>query len=144
MVQWMPKAKAYGATLREVNRLTEKVMEAQAELQKLNDKAEADKKIKEKAEAEAESLRRDYIFGQAAILASQLKEGEPCPVCGSIHHPHPAVSDKKLPTEEEVKKAQEKAAKAAETWSDSTQLAQQYQVSAYVSAIPSRAMPKPK
>lgn len=135
MVQWMPKAKAYGATLREVNRLTEKVMEAQAELQKLNDKAEADKEIKEKAEAEAESLRRDYIFGQAAILASQLKEGEPCPVCGSIHHPRPAVSDKKLPTEEEVKKAQEKAAKAAETWSDSTQLAQQYQVSAYVSAI---------
>ena len=51
MVQWMPKAKAYGATLREVNRLTEKVMEAQAELQKLNAKAEADKKIKEKAEA---------------------------------------------------------------------------------------------
>ena len=34
-----------------------------------------------------------------------------------------------------MKKAQEKAAKAAETWSDSTQLAQQYQVSAYVSAI---------
>ena len=135
MVQWMPKAKAYGATLREVNRLTEKVMEAQAELQKLNAKAEADRKIKEQAEAEAESLRRDYIFGQAAILASQLKDGEPCPVCGSIHHPHPAVSDKKLPTEDEVKKAQERAAKAAETWSDSTQLAQQYQVSAYVSAI---------
>lgn len=135
MVQWMPKAKAYGATLREVNRLTEKVMEAQAELQKLNDKAEADRKIKEKAEAEAEALRRDYIFGQAAILASQLKDGEPCPVCGSIHHPRPALSDKKLPTEEEVKRAQERASKAAETWSDSTQLAQQYQVSAYVSAI---------
>lgn len=135
MVQWMPKAKAYGATLREVNRLTEKVMEAQAELQKLNDKAEADRKMKEKAEAEAEALRRDYIFGQAAILASQLKDGEPCPVCGSIHHPRPAHSDKKLPTEEEVKRAQERASKAAETWSDSTQLAQQYQVSAYVSAI---------
>ena len=135
MTQWMPKAKAYGATLREVNRLTEKVEEATKEVQKLNAKAEADRKIKEAAEAEAEALRRDYIFGQAAILASQLRDGEPCPVCGSVHHPRPAVSDRNLPTEEEVKKAQERAAKAAETWNDSTQLAQQYQVSAYVSAI---------
>ena len=25
---------------------------------------------------------------QAGILASHLKENEPCPVCGSTHHPH--------------------------------------------------------
>jgi len=29
--------------------------------------------------------------GQAALLAAELKEGEPCPVCGSDEHPKPAA-----------------------------------------------------
>jgi len=30
--------------------------------------------------------------GQAALLAADLKEGEPCPVCGSDEHPKPAAN----------------------------------------------------
>lgn len=29
----------------------------------------------------------------SAVLASVLKENEPCPVCGSVHHPKPAVDE---------------------------------------------------
>ena len=29
--------------------------------------------------------------GMAAVLASSLKDNTPCPVCGSLHHPSPAV-----------------------------------------------------
>ena len=37
---------------------------------------------------DAESL---FFRSQAGLLASRLKPDEPCPVCGSIHHPDPAV-----------------------------------------------------
>ena len=42
----------------------------------------------------AEYVQKQDLFfdSQAGILASEfLKEGEPCPVCGSTSHPHPAV-----------------------------------------------------
>lgn len=33
---------------------------------------------------------RQFIRGQAALLALELRQGEPCPVCGSVSHPAPA------------------------------------------------------
>ncbi|MDO4473248.1 MAG: SMC family ATPase [Eubacteriales bacterium] len=50
-----------------------------------------------RAEAVLENCR-------AGILAMGLKEGEKCPVCGSVHHPEPAVLPKESVTEEELKK----------------------------------------
>lgn len=33
---------------------------------------------------------------QSAVLAAQLEEGKPCPVCGSVHHPAPASFTHKI------------------------------------------------
>ena len=40
---------------------------------------------------ELESLRLVYERKAAYVLAKDLKKNEPCPVCGSTHHPAPAV-----------------------------------------------------
>ncbi len=49
---------------------------------------------------EHKALLDDYLAGITGILARDLEEGKPCPVCGSIEHPHKAhVSDKAVSKE---------------------------------------------
>lgn len=49
-----------------------------------------------------------YRLSQAGILASKLKENEPCPVCGSLEHPHLANFTGKLINDDDLKKAKNK------------------------------------
>ncbi len=46
---------------------------------------------------QSRQLELDWHLWQAAILASQLENGQPCPVCGSLNHPAKAISEKELP-----------------------------------------------
>lgn len=51
-----------------------------------------------------ELLEDNFRRGQAGLLAKDLKEGIPCPVCGSTKHPKLAQLIEGVPTEEELKK----------------------------------------
>ena len=62
--------------------------------------------------------RRAFLDEQAGILAETLTEGVPCPVCGSLSHPAPAVKSEDAPTEAQLnqaKKAADAAIKSAES-----------------------------
>ena len=48
-------------------------------------------------------MHRAFLDAQAGILAGSLQAGIPCPVCGSVEHPRPAVLSEHAPTEEQVK-----------------------------------------
>lgn len=64
------------------------------------------------AKALMDELEKKWIHGQAAILAANLHNDEACPVCGSLHHPSPAIGqEKSIPTEEDLKAAKEQSAK---------------------------------
>lgn len=57
-------------------------------------------------------MNRSFLNEQAGILAQQLKENSPCPVCGSTVHPNIAQKSDSAPTESELKKAKQKSDKA--------------------------------
>ena len=52
-------------------------------------------------------LERLFFDAQAGILAAALKEGEKCPVCGSVHHPQPAVLLQEAPTQKQLQAEKE-------------------------------------
>lgn len=45
----------------------------------------------DKRETTYKQVRRRWMDSQAANLAEKLEDNEPCPVCGALEHPHPAV-----------------------------------------------------
>ena len=77
--------------------------------------------IYKKAEAKSAEATENYLIlnkafldEQAGILAKDLTEGTPCPVCGSTTHPQKAVTSDSAPTEAQLKSAK-KAADDAQT-----------------------------
>lgn len=52
--------------------------------------------------AEYERLHSLYLLDQAGILADELHSGAPCPVCGALEHPSPAVHIENAPNQAQV------------------------------------------
>ena len=66
----------------------------------------------DEARARRDALERAFLDAQAGLLAENLTEGAPCPVCGSTHHPARALLPHTAPTQAQVEAAQQAAAAA--------------------------------
>ncbi|MCM1226563.1 MAG: SMC family ATPase [Clostridium sp.] len=76
-------------------------------------KLKAENSVTDKAYREAFDR---FIYGQAGILAKELLENEPCPVCGSLHHPSPAKAADNIPTQEEIDELKKSAAESLDLY----------------------------
>lgn len=63
--------------------------------------------VAEKTLSDYNSKNTAFLNEQAGILAEQLKENSPCPVCGSTLHPCLAQKSEKAPTEAQLKTAKQ-------------------------------------
>ena len=75
------------------------------------DSADKVKRLSEKYEQNY----RAFIDDRAGVLAEGLKDGEPCPVCGSREHPSPARKQVGAPSEHELERMKAELEKARRT-----------------------------
>lgn len=102
------RLRSQGAEYNELKTLLEAYEEAS---EKWNRAAVTYQAVCGKEQELGESYRRQhraFLDDQAGILAAELAENQPCPVCGSLHHPLPAVKTDDAPTRETVEQSQKR------------------------------------
>ncbi len=92
--------------LREIDRMHGDLSSKQEEYRR------ASAKQKEKRQI-YEQMQQCYLDEQAGVLAEQLKDGTPCPVCGALNHPKPAVRQAGAPDQKAVGQAKKEWEKSS-------------------------------
>ena len=93
--------------LGDLNKLLDRCLDAQQSVSSAQEAYHQAQQRANEAELSYHRKNRAFLDAQAGILAQSLKENQPCPVCGALHHPALAALSEEAPTEAELNAAKE-------------------------------------
>ena len=139
MQDLVPKAKLYGAAVQALKNAKNALSRAEEETKRLQAAAEAARKARDEQKEKADAVRKSYIEGQAFLLAEELEDGVPCPVCGAIHHPAPARGGDNVAKAEDVERAQKEYERASAAYDRANDAKEKHSTGAYAKAVSDHA-----
>ena len=139
MQDLVPKAKLYGAAVQALKNAKNALSRAEEETKRLQAAAEAARKARDEQKEKADAVRKSYIEGQAFLLAEELEDGVPCPVCGAIHHPAPARGGDHVAKAEDVERAQKEYERASAAYDRANDAKEKHSTGAYAKAVSDHA-----
>lgn len=80
------------------------------ELDNLRSEERKQKELHDQSAREYAQLESRWLEGQAGLLAGHLRDGAPCPVCGSAEHPRKAAVSADMPSREELERQRNRKA----------------------------------
>lgn len=96
--------------------LTAQISTRNAEINRVETDVDALKSRSDESSTGQKRIEHAWHAGQARLLAAELTDGAPCPVCGSLEHPRPASGDAPVPDEAAVEQVRALATQAHERW----------------------------
>ena len=109
MISQKEKAEERKARMETLSEVLVSYTEKSDDLKRLREEYLGAFRKRDLAVSEYELKNKAFLDEQAGIIAEALEDGKPCPVCGSIDHPHIAKKSEQAPTETQLKKAKKTA-----------------------------------
>lgn len=98
--------------------LQRKLEAAERQSKELDSRAQQLSSAFEQAKKEQEHLQKRWLANAACALAQQLREGDPCPVCGSTHHAGAPRQEAQTVTQSDLDRAAQSTEHARQEFAD--------------------------
>ncbi len=140
LAQWQREQEQSAARRQELNGLNDALtgLERSGEqLRRAREGYQAARTAAQRARDDYQIKYRAFLDAQAGILAEELADGQPCPVCGAVEHPRPARRPPSAPTEAQLKAAEGAQARAQKEEQAASEAAGRYagQLAAQTEAV---------